>query len=165
MAYIYTLACFAIIVVILGYRFKKINNVLDLYKDDSVKIHDYYDTVTQWLKLYQMGGKLADYFIVNNYKTVAVYGINGLGQLLIDELLLSKINDVFGIDKNAKKIETSIEIFSPDDELRKADVVVIASLHYYNDIEPMIRSKMKCEVVGIDDVIYEVMSTDANRGK
>ena len=134
---------------------RKSTRTIETLKDTNVKFNEFYDILLQWIRVYQNGHTLTDYFLKHNYKTVAIYGMKELGKALLAELNNSEIEVKYCIDKDAANIYVPIDVFTPDEELEKVDVIVIAAVHYYTEIEPIMRDKMGCDVVAIDDVVYE----------
>ena len=55
----------------------------------------------QWVKVYQSGHNLQDYFKKNNYRKIAVYGMSEIGYMILKELEETEIEVLYCIDKNA----------------------------------------------------------------
>ena len=68
--------------------------------------------MNQWVSNHQKGKSLISYFEKNNYKKIAVYGMNYIGNTLIDELKNSQITVEYGIDKNKNASHPDIKIVS-----------------------------------------------------
>lgn len=125
--------------------------------DRNIKFQDFYDVLVQWIKVKQNNKKIENYFKKNNYRTVAIYGMNEIGFLLANELNGTEVIVKYGIDRNAKNIDSQISIVTPQDELGSVDVIVVTAFHYYNSIEPELRDKTSYDVVSLEDVLYEVL--------
>ena len=78
------------------------------------------------------------YFEKNGYFQIAVYGMSDLGIYLLEELEASRVQIVYGIDrqaeKAAEKIATGrlvgIPVYKPEDELPEADVIIVTAVYF-----------------------------------
>lgn len=131
---------------------KKIQSLVE----GHAKVHELYMAFDQWLRIRQEGKTLAEYFIKNNYKTVAIYGMKELGERLYDELQNSGVTVQYIIDKNADTIYADVDIVTPDDELAPVDVIVVTAIYYFDEIEEMLSGKVDYPVVSLEDILYEV---------
>lgn len=120
------------------------------------KICELYMAFDRWLQIRQEGKTLAEYFTKNGYKTVAVYGMKELGERLLDELKDSGVTVSYGIDKNADAIYVDVDMVTPDKELAPVDVIVVTAITYFDEIEEMLREKVDCPIVSLEDILYEV---------
>ena len=138
------------------FLYKKQKKIIDRKLEHTSKLKEFYEVLIVWLTIKQEGKSLIDYFKKNNYKTIAVYGMKELGERLLSELKESEIEVKYIIDKNAAEIYTDLDIYTPEDELEDVDVVIVTAIHYFNEIEAEMCNKMKCPIVSLEDVIYEV---------
>lgn len=139
----------------------KLRAKVDALDDANKKMNEFYDLLIRWMKVHRKGGSLASFFIGKGYKTLAIYGMRELGLQLLQELKNTGAEVKYCIDKDADNIHIEIPVYKPEDDLEAVDVIVITAIHYYNDIEPVLRDKLKCDVYSLDDVIYELMGHNA----
>lgn len=125
-------------------------------KDLANKHLALYLMMNQWVKVKQEGKNLALYFEKNGYKKIAIYGMSYAGETLLEELKDSKIEIVYGIDKNADSIYAGVELFSIEDVLEKVDVVVVTAITYFDEIEEKLSTKLGCPIVSLEDILYEM---------
>ncbi len=118
------------------------------------KIVDYYMILNCWLKNKQKERNICEFFEKNNYKEIAIYGMKELGERLIDELKGQNINIKYIIDKNKNIIVNDIPVYHPNNVLPEVDAIVVTASFYFTEIKEMLESKLDCEVVSIDDVIF-----------
>lgn len=118
------------------------------------KQKDFYSILLRWVQVHQEGRSLVEYFKKNNVKNIAIYGMRELGVALIEELKNSEISVCYGIDKDAANIFVGVDVFSPDEELREVDMVVVTAIQSFGVIEEIVNNKLKCRVVSIEDVVY-----------
>lgn len=126
-------------------------------KEEKVnKFKSYYNVLNQWLALIHEGKTLDQYFEVNNYKTVAIYGMGELGNRLYEELKDASVQVKYAIDKNADSTFSDLDVKSLDDELEDVDVVVVTAVFAFDDVVDEISEKVTCPVISLEDVVYEM---------
>lgn len=119
------------------------------------KIQSYYNLLVKWVTIYQSNRSVADFFVRNGYKKVAIYGLKELGVLLYDELDHAGIDIPFVIDQRADYINTDIEVelYMPEDDLPDADVVVVTACFYFDEIVESLKDKVKCPIISLEEAI------------
>ncbi len=115
-----------------------------------------YTLMQQWVKVYQMGYKLNNYFEKNNYKKVAVYGMSEIGYMVLKELENSELEIPYCIDRNANNLFAQIDIFRPDEDLQPVDVVIVAVVQFYEEVKETLSKKLDCPIISLSDVVWEV---------
>ena len=120
------------------------------------KFSDYYSVVLQWIKCHQAGKTLKTYFEKNNYKRIAIYGMNDIAYTMISELKGTGINVDYCIDRNADNLFLEMKCFRPDEELPVVDVCVIALPELTKEISAVLNSRLCCPAVSIEDVVWEI---------
>lgn len=108
----------------------------------------------QWVKTYQLGHQIEDYFYKNDYKKIAIYGMNEIGYMVLRELAGSKIEVLYCIDKNAENICAKIDVCKPDGELPPVDAVVVAVVHVYDEVKVTLSEKLYCPIISFSDVVW-----------
>lgn len=124
-------------------------------EEENVKFYEFYDVLLQWIKVHQNGRTLANYFQKYGYRTVAIYGMKELGMALWKELKDTEIVVKYGIDNKVTQTDANVNLFKSKDNLEEVDVIVVTAIHDYADIEMELKDKMKCQVVALNDVVYE----------
>lgn len=120
------------------------------------KFKSYYNMLNQWLMIKQEGKSLESWFIENEYKTVAIYGMGEMGNRLYDELKNTSISVQYGIDKNAGATYSDLEVRSLDDCLDEVDVVIVTAIFAFDEIEEEIGDIILAPIVSLEDVVYEL---------
>ena len=115
-----------------------------------------YLMMNQWVQVKQEGKNLADYMERNNYRTIAIYGMSYAGERLLEELRDSNIMVKYGIDKNADKLYSDVDIVSPDEELEEVDAVIVTPIYFMDEIEEELSEKLSCPILSLEDILYEV---------
>lgn len=123
-------------------------------KKYNKKILMYYHILNKWLELHQKGKTLIPYFLKNQIKFIAIYGYKELGERLYDELKHSEIEVKYIIDNAADNIYADVDICTPERELQEVDAVIVTAPFYFDEIELIMKEKLDCPIISIDDVIY-----------
>ena len=118
------------------------------------KNHFMYEFMNRWLLLKQRRIELGSYFDAQEIHSIAIYGIDHMGQRLYDELKSSSVRVVYAIDRNPRKTDWDIPVYSPDDTLETVDAVVITPLFDYMDIRRTLEGKMNSRMLFIEDILF-----------
>lgn len=129
---------------------------INKWKEQASKNRSLFLLMDQWVRTKQEGKKLESYFIKNNFKKIAVYGMGNVGKRLIKELRDSEINIAYGIDRNAENIYSEINLVTINDELENVDAVVITLISDFEDVYDKLSKKLKCSIIAIEDIINEI---------
>jgi hypothetical protein len=127
-----------------------------------VKVYDY------WMYL-NIRNKRVDHYLRNcNYKKIAIYGMNYLGNRLYDDLYGSSVEVVFGIDIGAEGIEYDIPIYKMEslelaEKLICVDAVVVTAIASYQNILSDLKKICDKPVMSIEDVFLEMMKLEFMR--
>lgn len=117
--------------------------------------HD--DLLDNWMHLRDINIDFSAYFKKYGYHTVGIYGAGKLGTHLFYELKNTDIQVLFGIDKNCEAILFPVNVYSPDQQLPKADVIIITVIDKYGEISKLIDEKINCPMVPLEEIIQELI--------
>lgn len=134
---------------VLGKSLSKTNNLSDKHLALFLMMN-------QWVKVKQEGKNLADYFVTNDYKKIAIYGMSYAGETLLDELRDSEIEVAYGIDNRADSIYLDLDIVTMEDDLEEVDAVVVTAITYFEEIVEALERKLDCPILSLEDILYEV---------
>lgn len=140
----------------MGAAGKVISEEKDKAKSMSDKHLALFLMMNQWVKVKQNEKNLSEYFEKNDYQRIAVYGMSFAGKTLVDELKSTKTEVAYGIDKNADRIYSEINIVSMEDELELVDAVVVTAITFFDEIEQQLSKKIDCPVLSLEDILYEI---------
>lgn len=135
---------------------KKINKKVDNWKKMSDKHLDLFKMMNRWVNVKQEGKNLSEYFEKNNYKNIAIYGMNFAGETLINELKGTETVVKYGIDKNADRIYSEVDIVTMENMLEEVDVVVVTAITFYNEIKEKLEEKINCPIISLEDILCEI---------
>ena len=112
--------------------------------------------MNQWVKVKQDGKNLSSYFEKEGYKQIAIYGMSYAGETLMEELIDSPVTVQYGIDRNAEMIFADVDIVTPDASLEPVDAVVVTAITFFEEVEEMLRQKVDCPIISLEDILYDV---------
>lgn len=111
--------------------------------------------MNQWVKVKQEGKNLSSYFEKHGYKKIAIYGMSYAGETLVNELKDSETEAAYGIDRN-DGIYSYVDVFTVDQPLPDVDAVVVTAITFFDEIEEMLKEKISCPIISLEDILYEV---------
>lgn len=143
---------------------------LGLFKKSSLiednarraRLNSYYTVLSQWVSNKIDSKNLADYFKENDIKTIAIYGMGTLGELLYQELKGSNIEIKYFVDKNADKLyygidELPIVCVDKLNEYEKVDAIIVTPVFDFDAIEEAImQGASDSNVISLDDVVFSL---------
>ena len=153
---------FFIVGILLGYfigvfqKMKKINDQANRWKRESNKFEQTLLMTVKWLKIKIENRKLEDYFLKNNYYKIAIYGMNYLGVRLYEDLAMSSVNVLYGIDKYTSSADVDIPVYSLDSPLCEVDAIVVTPIYYYEEIKRDLSGKVKVPIISLNDILFEI---------
>lgn len=112
--------------------------------------------MNQWVKVKQEGKCLVEFFEKKGYKRIAIYGMSYAGETLANELKNTDVEVVYGIDKNVDSVYSNVDIVSVEDDLKPVDAIVVTAITFFNEIEEQLAQKVKCPILSLEDILYEV---------
>lgn len=139
-----------------GFTAKQIAKEVKRQKELADKHLALYLLMNQWVKVKQEKKSIADYLKKNGYREIAIYGMNYVGETLLNELAGSDIKVKYAIDKNADNIFMDIDVVLPDQILDEVDAVIVTPITFFDEIEELLAKKIDCPVLSVEDILYGV---------
>lgn len=112
--------------------------------------------MNQWVKVKQEGKNLSEYLKINNYQSIAIYGMSYAGKSLVDELKNTDIKIKYGIDKNFDRVYSEVNIVSMEKELEEVDAIVVTAITFFDDIAEKLEKKIGCPIISLEDILYQI---------
>ena len=126
------------------------------YTKDKLRLEANSKLLDEWIKKLHKGKSLSNVLRSKNYTKVAIYGMNYIGERVLEELENGKIEVVYGIDKEAGSIKSNIKVVTLGEHLQPVDAVLVTPIYYYEDIKRDLEDKIKCPIVSLENIIYEM---------
>lgn len=120
------------------------------------KFKNYYMLMDQWMVLLENKDSLIKYFQSHNYRNMAIYGFGSLGRHLFNQLK-EMIDIRYIIDQKVAINNFNIPIFHLEDDLPKADVVIVTVTGEFKDICDILCGKFEGDVVSLGKVVKECL--------
>ena len=136
---------------------KKVNKALKLFRVNAKKEQLLCTMLHEWILIKIKKKRISDYLKQNGYSAIAIYGMNMIGELLVDELNDSDIEIKYGIDKRAEYIDAEIDMLKPDSELPDIDAVVVTAAAYFDEIKLSRASKLDCPILSLETILHELL--------
>lgn len=110
-----------------------------------------------WMQKRNMGRRIDEYLIERGIQTVAVYGLNVMGDLLYMELRNSDVRACV-IDREKDRVASEVESYNvyEGDQLPRLDLIIVTAIFYYDEIEKMLKERVDCPIEAIDDLIMDL---------
>ncbi|MDE6603983.1 MAG: hypothetical protein K2K90_17930 [Lachnospiraceae bacterium] len=137
------------IIVKAGTTIAEKNKLVDKYKL-------YFCLNNKWISLKESNKRLSRYFVENQIKSIAVYGLGDVGLNLCDEIMKDGIEVKYAFDGNLIRYESLIPIKRLEDEVEEVDAVVVTIPDEFEAIKNNIGVKFSCPIISIDDIVYSV---------
>lgn len=124
--------------------------------DRVTKFVEYFNILDAWMKIKEENREIESYFIENDIKTIAIYGMGKMGKHLVASLEGTSIEVAYGIDRNTG-VASPIKCYGIDEEWPEVDAIVVTVTFDFDNIEALIRRKACVEIIPLDTVIYDVL--------
>lgn len=112
-----------------------------------------YLLMNKWVEYKQEGKNISHYLELQGYNTIAIYGMNYVGETLLRELRGTDIKVAYAIDKDASYINADCEIYSPYEDVERVDALIVTPIFYYEQIKREMSIKMSCPIISIEEII------------
>ncbi len=124
------------------------------------KLEELYYVARVWVHNNTNKKRLAAFFELNNYNKVAIYGLNDLAFLLMDECEKNGIKIEYCIDINADAKVSKYKIYKPDEVLPKVDLIIVATVDQFELIKESLLQKYDWSVLSVLDVLLDIGKED-----
>lgn len=131
-------------------------------RDTASRYRQYYELTNQWLVNKNEEKKIETFFKDNEYKTIAIYGMGTLAELLYEEIKRFDIKVAYFIDKNSEKFYLGLDdipVINLEDIMNqeKVDAVIVTPIYDFNKIEENLEVyNIAEEVISLEDIIFSV---------
>ena len=121
------------------------------------KFVGYFNLLDAWMTIKEEEKSMASYFEKNGYSQIAVYGLGKIGNHFLREMEGTDIKILYAIDAKGEKLNPNIPIYTLEDEIPKADVIVVTATFDYKNIKENLGQRTDVQIVSIDDVVRELL--------
>lgn len=121
--------------------------------EKNIQIMKLYD---QWMFIHQDHKSAYDYFAEKGIKSIAIYGMDNVGERFHEELKDTDIRIAYAIDKKGGYINSDIRMVSPEDELERVDAIVVTAVYYFDEIFKNLSSITDIPIISLEEILHEV---------
>lgn len=121
------------------------------------KFIGYFNLLDEWMTIKEEGKSFASYFEKNGYSQIAIYGLGKIGNHFLREMEGSDIQILYAIDAKGEQLNPNIPIYILDDEIPKADVIVVTATFDYDNIKENLEQRTDIRIISIDEVVHELL--------
>lgn len=136
---------------------KKTKKLLDIFGKEYEREKRLCNLFREWVIIKIEKKEICDYLWENGYREVALYGMNYVGEILLQDLGQSEIKVKYAIDKNAKYIRTGVTMIKPDEKLPEVDMVIVTAIAYFDEIKDNLSKKISCPIVSLEDILSKLL--------
>jgi hypothetical protein len=108
-------------------------NIFDLTLNENLALKTYYGIALKWLQIEDRQKKMESYFLTNNIRTIAIYGLNTFQEILCQDLEYSHIKIAYIIDSYATGYAYGYEVKSGG-HFEDIDAIVVATSAHFQEI-------------------------------
>lgn len=115
----------------------------------------------KWMALENQNVTIASYLKSKKVDKVAIYGGGYIGKQLLANLQRDNVNVCYLIDRNAKYMEETVELYTLEEELPQTDAVIITLLSKEEEIKRRLAQRIGNNVWAIKELL-EILEKESN---
>lgn len=120
------------------------------------KLLVFYELLLQWVNNRITGYSLYELLKKDGIKTIAIYGMKELGELLYKEIENGDIKVKYIIDMRKEEIVSDVPIYSPEDKLPPVDAIIVTAITFFDEIrETLIDRIPESKIYNLEEMIFE----------
>ena len=139
--------------------YHKSSNAINIHERRYYKFYKMFFVMLDWMNIKNKDIKIEEFFLINHYFNIAIYGMGYIGECLFNELNNSDICIKYGIDRSAIDFQKELPIYKIEDDLEKVDAVVMTVAENNENLIDTVKKKIGCPVVTISDLLV-ILGTD-----
>lgn len=141
--------------------YKNFHETKALTEDNPLKKSRYLmQLFNKWLCLKEKGKTLQPYFGNKNYKDIAIYGLGMAGNHLLADLEKSSVKIAYGIDRLGNHLKYHFPIYTMDQELPTADIIVVSVIYDFDNIYKDLKGKFSGPIISLSEIVDYVEMND-----
>lgn len=145
-------------IIVLGIMFETIrkkNDIIKSLENKSEKDLQNMRLLEQWIFIKQDGKSIEDYLKKNGIRTIAIYGMGFMGELLYDELKKSSVEVKYAIDRRGGSLCEDILVISPTETITSVDAIVVAAVYYFDEIKENVTKRTNIPIISLESMLFE----------
>ncbi len=127
-----------------------------IQEEKLVKFRGYFFILSKWLENEIAGRRIEEYFRINKYTDIAIYGVGHLGKRLNESLKrCTEIKNIYFIDKNVRKYDGK-KVYGPGQGLPDVQIIVVTTTQLFDEIKYLLKQKSDAQIVSIEELVATV---------
>ena len=123
-------------------------------KNESKELYvSYFRLLEKWMRVREENRNLIEYFYKNDYKNIVIYGLGKMASHLFFDLKDSDVKVIGAIDKGAINKFEEYPVVTIDDDIPKADCIIVTTTYDYENIKEQLVSKVDCPIISLMDIV------------
>ena len=126
--------------------------------DSALKFEKIAKCMDMWMQNREKNKSIGCYLNGKNIKKIGIYGYGMLGRHLVYELKEAGLEDVWIADRrdNISQDFYSFINLAKGDSIPQTELVIVTALGNMEEIENMLRYKVDCPIVSLDEIVGEM---------
>ncbi len=126
--------------------------------DSALKFEKVAKCMDVWMQNREENKSIGCYLKNKNINNIGIYGYGILGRHLVFELKEAGLEDVWITDRrdNISQDFYSFINLAKGDSIPKTELVIVTALGNMEEIENMLRYKVDCPIVSLDEIVGEM---------
>ncbi len=117
----------------------------------------YWKLFDKWMMLKEMNIPLDKYFHKNDIEHIAIYGFGIIGNHFVTEMEKSDVIIDFGVDGKGKSLIEKFPIYTLNEPLPSAEMIVVTVTYDYDSIRAKLEEKGLRNVISLETIIGNLM--------
>lgn len=123
------------------------------YKKQAETNSEQISMLSQMIRL-QAQEETGDWYHHNGYKDIIIYGYGIIGKTYCDLLKKTGLNIIAIVNREKITSNDNIVFLTPNDELPKADIMIITSSSSYDATKKELENKVNCPIHSLEEALY-----------
>lgn len=127
-------------------------DIICIEAEKVCKFKAYYAILIKMSELDNASRYLEEYCEANHWRNIAIYGIGGIGNVLLKYLNDSNVIVRYGIEHSKKVHSNGIEIINASEIRNDIDVVIVTVMNEFTEIADELRDYTDCPIISVGQI-------------
>ncbi len=124
------------------------------FKDLLERKSSFYDFMSKWMQMKLEGGSVSENLIRNKCEKIAIYGAGKHGKYLYQDLLHSKVQVEYFIDRNKDAVQyLDTAIYTIEERLPMVDAIIVSPFLEFQTIKNELEKRCKYRIIALNEII------------
>ena len=135
------------------------NSLIEQGFRQTEKYRIFYELIYEWMNGNMTGRCISNWIVKNGYRSVAIYGMGPLGQMLYQDLCRCKDLQIkYGLDRRSDVESKELEIYDMDNCPEPVELIIVTAVVDFETIRSEISKKLdfSCRLISLMQLIEEM---------